>query len=244
MKDFLKEKGHLVLAFTILLIYLSPNIFFPDDARLLVHDNLDSNVVWYKNLANSPVLFGENTDAVAFTLNGLERGVFASEYNFIILLYYFFDALTAYHLNIIIQTLIAFLGMYLFSKRYIFENDKKCTYYIVLISLGFALIPFWPSGGVGVAGVPLLFYALLNIYNGEKNWLNWAWICFYPFYSSLIFSGLFVVVFLFLVFLVKMRGDKKINYTLIIAFFILTALYILVENRLFSFVILDRKSVV
>jgi hypothetical protein len=239
MKGFLKEKGHFVLAFFVLLIYLSPNIFFPEEARLLVHDNLDSNVVWYKNIANSPVLFGENTDKVEFTLNGLERGVFASEYNFIIWLYYWFSPINAYHLNIIFQSLIAFLGMYLFSKRYVFESDKKATYINVLIALGFAMLPFWPSGGAGVAGVPLLLFALLNIYNGEQNWLNWLWICFYPFYSSLIFSGLFIVVFLFMLFVVKMIKARKMNYLLILAFFTLTALYILIENRLFSFVILD-----
>ena len=38
--------------FFLLLIYLSPNLLLLESAQYK-HDNLDSNVLWYKNLAES-----------------------------------------------------------------------------------------------------------------------------------------------------------------------------------------------
>ncbi|MCT4582608.1 MAG: DUF6044 family protein [Flavobacteriales bacterium] len=238
MKSFIKEKGPYILAFSILLVYLSPNIFFSDQAQFLIHDNLDSNVVWYKNIAESPDLFEDNSKKLDFTMNGLERGVFVSEYSFLVWLYYFFSPLMAYQLNIILQCLVAFFGMYLFSKNYILTKDRgEFSYGQVLIALSFALLPFWPSGGIGVAGIPLLMYVLLNVYHSKSNAYHWLWIVFYPFYSSLFFSGLFVVTLLFLFFVVKMIRDRKINFKIIFAFFLVTVLYVFVEYRMFMIIL-------
>jgi hypothetical protein len=120
--DFLSEYYFLIVALFILGIYLSPNIFFQNNAHFLIHDNLDSNVVWYKNLIESGTLFDSNQSTVPNSLGGLPRGCYPSEFNVIILLFWIFPPLMAYNLNIIILHVVAFFSMYVFSKAFIFKN--------------------------------------------------------------------------------------------------------------------------
>ncbi len=238
MKFFLKEKGHFVLAFFVLLIYLSPNIFFQDTARVLKHDNLDSNVVWFKNVADSPNLFGENHSKIDRTLNGLERGLYVSEYRVIVGFYYFLPPQLAYHLNIVLQHLIGFIGMFLLLRDYIFR-EKEANYIITIVALSFALLPFWPSGGVGVSGLPLLFYVLLNIYSRKSNWKDWLWLFIFPLYSELFLSGLFVVSFFSIYFIYRMFRDKRLRVLIFLSLFIITAIYIVSNYRLFQLILID-----
>ncbi|MDF2904543.1 MAG: hypothetical protein K0S25_2181, partial [Bacillus sp. (in: firmicutes)] len=53
-----KEKFLICLAFLIIIIYLSPLFILGENAHIRVHDNLDSNIAWYKVLAKSGMLFG------------------------------------------------------------------------------------------------------------------------------------------------------------------------------------------
>ena len=241
MIKYLKNNQHFILAFAVFLIYFSPNLFFQDEAHILIRDNLDSNVVWYKNIAQSTVLFGDNSDTVDWIKNGIPRGLFVSEFNIIIWLYYFFSPETAYHINIILQTLIAFIGMMLFVSKYVFiqTKDKLDKYVITLISLIYALLPFWPSSGIGISGLPLLMYVLLNIYyKTEKKW-EWLILIFFPFYSSLFFSGVFTVSLFFFYFLTKQIIDKRINIRIFVAFALITLFYLLVEYRLIQMILIE-----
>jgi hypothetical protein len=106
--DFLSEYYFLIVALFILGVYLSPNIFFQNEAHFLIHDNLDSNVVWYKNLIESGTLFDSNQSIVPNSLGGLPRGCYPSEFNVIILLFWIFPPLMAYNLNIILLHVVAF----------------------------------------------------------------------------------------------------------------------------------------
>ena len=151
----------LFLAFLVLAIYLSPNIFFPNEAHFLIHDNLDSNVVYYKNLAESGKMFASNLDVIPNSLGGVPRAAYPTEYCLFVLLYLLFPALAAYNINILIMHLVAFLGMYLLIGKFVFKNENKFA--ISSISLLFALLPFWPSGGLSIAGQPLILFAFLNI---------------------------------------------------------------------------------
>src|ERR1700741_549538 len=136
---FITEKKFLITALCILLIYLSPNIFFPAKARYLIHDNLNSNVVWYKNVAESGKMFSSSKEIIPISLSGIPRGCYPSELNILHLLYYLFGPLVAYNINIVLMHFLAFFSMYIFSRKYIFNYEKEWA--TVLVSLVFALLP-------------------------------------------------------------------------------------------------------
>ena len=228
----------LFLAFLVLAIYLSPNIFFPNDAHFLIHDNLDSNVVWYKNLIESGTILDSNQAIVPNSLGGLPRGCYPSEFNFIIILFWLFPPLIAYNLNIIILHCVAFFSMYVFSNTYIFKN--KYNWAVILVSLSFSLSPFWPSGGISVAGQPLLLFAFLNILNKQYNWKNWLIIILIPFYSMLAFVNLFFIPVLFVFFLLFSFYKKTINVRFLIAVFIFVIFSVIAEYRLFMMQFIDH----
>lgn len=233
----LSNKFHL-FALLILLIYLSPNIFIPHQAVYLIHDNLNSNVVWYKNLAESGKFFGANNEIVPRSLSGLPRGCYPSELNFLHLFYLIFSPLIAYNLNIVVIHLVAFYGMFLLANRYFFNNKNKG--FAWGIALIYALIPFWPSGGLAITGQPLLLYALLNIYNRKFNWENWLIICLVPLYSLLILSNLFLFVFLGIIYIILCFRDKKLNLPVLLAFSLFIVISIISEHKLFEMQFIEK----
>ena len=221
----------LFLAFLVLAIYLSPNIFFPNEAHFLIHDNLDSNVVYYKNLAESGKMFASNLDVIPNSLGGVPRAAYPTEYCLFVLLYLLFPALAAYNINILIMHLVAFLGMYLLIGKFVFKNENKFA--ISSISLLFALLPFWPSGGLSIAGQPLILFAFLNILLKQQRWFDWLIICLFPFYSALILSNLFFCITIFIGFIIYCLIKKTINYKFIMALFLFAMISVLIDYRLF-----------
>lgn len=221
------------LSCLILLIYLSPNIFFWNEAKLLIHDNLDSNIIWYKLLAGSGKIFSPNQTPIPALMNGAPRIVLGTEYNVNILLYFLFPAAVAYSINIILIHLIAFLGMRLLAKRY-FSDKNNDQWILNGVSLSFSLLPFWPPGGLSMAGLPLLLYAFLNIYNNKEAISDWLILVFFPFYSDLFFSASFFLFFMFSAFLWRAFRHKEIKWKFFAALCMVSGIYILVEYRLFS----------
>jgi hypothetical protein len=216
----------------VLFIYLIPNIFLQEEARYLVHDNLDSNVVWYKVLAESGSFFSSSLTEIPNILGGIPRGCYPSEFNLLHILYLLFSPLMAYNINIILIHIIAFLGMLFLLRDYVFH--KKDDFFAIGISLVFAMLPFWPSGGISIAGQPLLIWALFNIYNGKKYWLNWFIVIAFPFYSSLILSNLFFIPVLSVVFVGLFFKHKKINWHVIIALSLFVLASVIESYRLFE----------
>jgi hypothetical protein len=126
---FLKEHRYLVAALIIIALYLTPFYLLGESTPTLVHDNLDSNVVWFKVLAESGQLFGPMDATIPQVMNGIPRNSFGSEFNVIQWFYLFFEPYTAYIINLTLMHFIAFIGMYLLLTRRILpdEGSKPCT---------------------------------------------------------------------------------------------------------------------
>lgn len=58
VKKLSREKRYLIFAFSVILLYVLPLYILNEDAHIRVHDNLDSNIAWYKVLAESGQLLG------------------------------------------------------------------------------------------------------------------------------------------------------------------------------------------
>jgi hypothetical protein len=225
------------LSAIIMFIYFYPAVFMIEQAVYLIHDNLDSNVVWYKRLAESGLMFKKGT--LDFTMGGIPRDCYPSEWSIDRLLYLFFNAQTAYTINYILIHLLAFIGMRLFLKTYVTKIELIYNF----VALAFGMLPFWVSGGLTVAGLPFLLFALLNIFKDKSNKWDWIVIVFFPFYSFFVFGNAFSFPLMFLFWLYGMIY-KKWNFKLVhlLAFLILILLTIFVEKRFFSLLLSGFES--
>ena len=73
------EQKHIYLAFFLLILYVSPLFILGENAHIRIHDNLDSNIAWYKVLKNSGQLFGDIYAVIPQIINGLPRNAFGTE---------------------------------------------------------------------------------------------------------------------------------------------------------------------
>lgn len=225
---FFKTKPSVALALIILFLYLSPLVIMGEDSYILIHDNLDSNLVWFKTLVESNSIFASSSALLEVLMNA-PRSSLGNEFDFQVLLYLMLDPYWAYVVNQILIRIVALIGMYLLLNKYIFANDYKP--YGVFIALLYSLLPFWPSGGLSIAGLPLISYVFLNIYNRQDKKVDWLVLLLFPFYSSFIFSMMFYIAFLGMVWSHD-TFTKKLNKKFTFALFIFILLFLLINYRL------------
>ncbi|HZG73327.1 MAG TPA: DUF6044 family protein, partial [Chondromyces sp.] len=185
-----REKILILLSLVVIAAYLSPLFILGENAHIRVHDNLDSNLAWYKVLANSGELFGGINATIPQVINGLPRNAFGTELSGIVWMHYLFPTMTAYALSQAVTRVIAFIGMYLLLKKHFLPKEGWGPIRIG-VALAFSLTPFWPSGMLSTLGMPLALWAFLNIRKGEKSWLNYLVLFLIPFYSSFVLGFFF-----------------------------------------------------
>ncbi|WP_085522194.1 DUF6044 family protein [Tuberibacillus sp. Marseille-P3662] len=219
------------LALLLLAIYLSPYVIFGEDAHVRTHDNLDSNVAWYTVLANSGMLFAGLHETVPNIMNGIPRNSLGSEFNLVILLYFFFKPFTAYALNQVLMRVLAFFGMYLFLKNYLLQ-ERESLPMAAGASLTFAIIPFWPSMGGAIAGIPLALYAFLNIRGGRGSMKDWMILILLPFYTDFVLVFVFFLTCMTVLWVYDWIKTKRIHWPFFIAMAVMTVVYLLVNYRI------------
>lgn len=108
------NKKILLSSFLLLLIYLSPNLFFLNDAKYLVGDNLNQHISINKFLVESEALSADSEPEVPYIMGGIERAYLKSELQFVFLIYKVFPIQIAYAIIRILMHLVAFFSMYFF----------------------------------------------------------------------------------------------------------------------------------
>lgn len=230
-KNLNGEKKSLLVAIFLLAIYLAPMFILGGNMHIRVHDNLDSNIAWYKVLHDSGELFSPLNSTIPQIINGLPRDAYGTEFSGIQWLYQLFSPVVAYTWSQTITRIFAFLGMYLLLKKHFIKNDD--AYPIrVWVSLAFAITPFWPSGMLSTLGQPLALWAFLNIRARKGTWREWLTLTLLPFYSSFILGFFFFLTAMVLLWLrdVIVKKDWNIKFLASIAF--MTSLYLAIEYRL------------
>ena len=192
-KNANQEKKNLYLATLLLIVYVSPLFILGENAHIRVHDNLDSNIAWYKVLKNSGQLFGGINSTLPQIINGLPRNAFGTEFSGIEWLHNLFPSMLAYSVSQAITRVFAFLGMYILLKKH-FVRDDEAYLIRVWVSVAFALTPFWPSGMLSTLGMPLALWAFLNIREGKHTWKEWLTLILLPFYSSFVLGFFFFLL--------------------------------------------------
>lgn len=201
---------------------------------VLVHDNLDSVVVWQKLVVDSGLLFGADEALVPQMMGGMPRAFFDSELNVFSLLNAALNPFHAYVVNALAMVAIAYLGMWHLVRNHLLEPEGGKSLAIATgVALAFALVPHWPGGGLSVAGTPLLLNAFLNLRKGGtrgREALAWAAILLFPLYSSIVLC--FAVYLIFAVILLVDLLRRTLTWRPFAAVCVLTLAYAVVEHRL------------
>lgn len=208
--NFLKKKYLLSISFIIItVIILFPYIYWGQDVKIPIYDNLNSNVVWIKMVIDAGGPYLHPTAIIDQPMNGLPLASVYGMYDFSMIWFYIFDSFWGYIVNKYLVALIAFFGMYFLLKKHFLPKDSP-IYIAVGTALLFGILPFW-SFGTHVAGIPMAFCAFLNLRDMDKRWINWVALLLQAFYSSLVLSGVFLLVIVSFILLIDTIKTKKIN---------------------------------
>lgn len=239
---FLKDRKNIIMALAAIALYVSPLFILGEDAHIRVHDNLDSNLAWYKVLRESGQTYGTAEAVIPQVINGLPRNAFGTELSGIVWLFSIFPTMTAYALNQLLTRCAAFMGMYLLLKTH-FIRSPEWSAIRVGAALAFALTPFWPSGMLSTLGMPLALWAFLNIRKGKSDWKSYLALTLLPFYSSFVLGFFFFLAAMGGLWLVDLFRGKGTNLRFLAAIAGMTFLYLLVEYRLVhSFLFLEEDN--
>jgi hypothetical protein len=230
---FKAHKGALLLvACVLVVIYLLPYVVLWERGRYMTWDNLDSVHVLFKLLHESGALFASNSTVVPQIMGGLPRGSLPSELSVTTWLYALLGPLQSYIAERFVVSFVALFGMFWLLSAYVVPGRQN-----ILVSAGvavcFAVLPFWPYGGLSVAGLPLVLWAYLRIRSGQLNWYHWLILLVFPFYSSLVLSGVFLLTVLCAIVLRDCLLRKQPPWNQLGAIFVLGAGFCVTHYRLF-----------
>lgn len=232
LQNINKETTYLLIAAILLAIWVSPLFLLGEDAHIRVHDNLDSNLAWYKVLDESGELFGDLGATIPQVINGeLPRNTYGTEFSGIVWLHALFPTMTAYALSQLITRLFAFIGMYLLLKRYVVK-EEDAVLIRVGVALAFSFTPFWPSGMLSTLGHPLALWAFLNIRAKDYRIRNWLTLGLLPLYASIVLGFFFFLVAISFVWLYDLISKRKWNLPFLGSIAFMYAMFLAVEYRL------------
>ncbi|AMM95382.1 membrane protein [Peribacillus simplex] len=235
-----QERKQILFALLVIILYLSPLLILGENAHIRVHDNLDSNLAWYKVLSESGELFGSINAKIPQIMNGLPRNAFGSEFSIIVWLHALFPTMVAYAISQALTRFIAFFGMYILLKKH-FITGRQSGWIRVGTSLAFALTPFWPSGMLSTLGMPLALWAFLNIRNKDHSWKNYLVLTLLPLYSSIVLGFFFFLVAMGLLWITDVIRRKGWNLRFFLSIVYMTFIFGLVEYRLIASFIFDSE---
>jgi hypothetical protein len=237
-----KETKWLIVAYISIAIFLSPLYIFGDNAHIRIHDNMDSNIAWYKVLTESGEIFGDIDATIPQVINGkLSRGALGTEWQGIVWLHANFPSMVAYALSQTITRLIAFLGMYLLLKKH-FVKDEKAYLIRIGVALAFAFTPFWPSGMLSTLGHPLALCAFLNIRERSHTWKDWLTLALLPFYASIVLGFFFFLVAMGFLWLRDVIVRREWNFVFLGSIAFMTAIFLLTDYRLVYSLLIPHEA--
>jgi hypothetical protein len=212
-----------------------PLLLLGTDAYWEVHDFLDSDVVWYKVLAESgEALSFSNSAVVEQYMNGLPRNSLPPALNVNTWLFLLFSPHTAMLINLLLGVLVAWLGMYFFARDILFPEAEQSDLRFGM-AMTYSLTPFlWYHTGLAVAGLPLVAWALTQLSQGKGTKTHLLLLAGFAFYSSLLYTGLFFLIPAGILLVIKTISDRKIPGMYFAGLMVISAGYVISELNLFN----------
>jgi hypothetical protein len=221
------------ISISAIFLYLLPLVVYGEHNYIRVHDNLDITVPSLKILANSGMIFSSSMEIIPNMMGGLPRLVYGSEFNYLLWLFVFFKPFTAMFINEILIHFVAYFSMVALLQTILRNQEVEFkTAIIHLSSLLFALTPFFPSTGLGVALLPYALFLLLKIRSREERWFDWAALLTLPFFSSFVLIYLFFLFCIGVFFISEILMNKKMNIKLLLSLLGMIIMFLLIEYRL------------
>lgn len=231
----------------LLILYFLPLIINGEDSYIVIHDNLDSEVVWRAVLSrNTSSVNSSGIEVVPQIMGGIPRSYMVSDLNLIMFLFKTTNPYWAYLINHMIVHIVAFLGMYLFTSQYLLSHknqDANSKIICLGISLAFSVLPFYTMYGLSIAGQPILLYSFLNIANGKEKFTDYLILLVFPFYSFLLLNGAFLIVELFLVFLYFLIIKKRFVRKAFLVWLIFSISYLFVEHDFIRTLLFNANNI-
>jgi len=181
-----------------LLLMLIPYVFWlllGEESFVVIHDNLDSELVYIIKILEERATFSFDSEAsINGIMNGLPRGLLRSGLSFTFILFALLSPVYAYIVNHLFVHIIGYIGMFLLVKRFFIKDNN---WLVLLISLCFGFLPYYHiQYGISISGQPILLFAFLNVLYNKQKWYDWLIIVLFPFYSFLIVTLPFIIPFL------------------------------------------------
>lgn len=212
-------KPWLPFALGILAVVVS---FFPFyllgvDSYINPRDQLDGEVLVY-------ILRAQNFFAPVIEqfMNGMPATSLTPPSMGTLVLYMFMEPFSAYLANYVLMAVIAFCSMYVLLDRLL---DNKWLAWI--IGLMYSQLPFFSVYGLSVMGQPLLLYACVCIWQGEKPWKAFALTAFFGCFTSLVLVGyadLFLMLCMALVMQIRKHPATKYAWMQLAILFVILLL--------------------
>lgn len=225
-----------ILLYILYVLVMRENIVMP------MHDNLDSNVVWFKLLKDNNAFFTYGKTYLPF-LGGFDRNLMSTNLDvytwFYILLPVFYASIFASIFRIIVSV----FGMIaLFREILGVEEYSKVKNVIPYLGLSFGIFPVFLSGQFGIAFLPIFILCFIKFYKTRD--LRWAiGVISYAFCSHIILYGIFVCAYFLLFVIYDCVNKKKFNIQLFILFIIFCVSVICSQWRLFMYQMQGEESI-
>ena len=227
----LRKKSYFILILSFFLIYFSPFLIKGPGTFINIHDSLDSvNLIGIFNGTFQGNFFISDNNP-ELTLPGVEQRYTLRQITFDKFLFYLFGYFWGYFLNELIYRIIAFAGMLLLIKS-IKKDLEFPELFQILLSLGFASIPFYAQSNLSIAGLPMLFISFQNLFFNKHRILSFVYISFYAFYSSFVLTGIFVGIIIIIAFTYLIL-IKKLNLDIFLGAATLLLSYLVSHYNLF-----------
>lgn len=225
---------YLTITLLIVVILHSPFYILGSNAEVLVHDQLDGELLTYYMQA-----LNWNNETLIQFMGGQPKTALTPPALGFIPLFKVVDPIVAYQVMHWFILLISAVGMFLCIS----EITQK-HWIGLIVALTFSLLPFYTVYGLSVMGQPLLLYALMKIYKNENLARHYFLCFFYALFSSFVLVGVFIcaVLFLFMLYLFAIKDFKRMTRFLI-ALGILGVTYVILNWPLFSQALFDQGSI-
>lgn len=206
----------------LVIFYLVPYFVLGKQASFRITDFLDDEVIQY--MLSGKYFFTSFNTKVAEWFNGTDKFAIQAPCFLLIWPFYFFTFYNAIMVSVILGEFFAYTGMFLLLQK-IFKGEYPAI--TMVISFLFSILPFYPSYGLSSIGIPLVIWAFWKVSENKHKILAYMTICFWGLYSSLVWSGYFIIGFvLIFVFFLFLKKRKKCGLRVLFGSLILTATYV------------------
>ena len=229
MINWIKNHKHIVLytlGIFVVAVSILPYFILKENIWVTFHDQLDGEVLNYIYQAK----YFLKGDIVPEMMNGIPKTGMLMPAPMGVIFFLFMSPFWAYVCLQILVTFTAYTGMFLLLTK--ITDDCRIGF---VCGCMFAYLPFMPVYGLSIAGLPLLWYAFMMLYEKDKVIISYVLLVFTTGFSSFVLSGFAVCLMMFVVlaYIIRRNGIKK-HLHMIIGFVVMCVTFVLCNLSLFA----------